>query len=270
MADQRRLTVIIPALNEAESITAVIERIPSDVTSVVVADNGSTDRTADLARLAGATVVHVPRRGYGRACLAGIAADPAADVFVFLDADLSEDPADMWMLVKPIDRSEADMVLGARGGDGRPWHARSGTLLCVWLINRLWGTHYEDLGPFRAVRGSSLRALDMRDQTWGWTIEMQVKAAEQHLRVLEVRVDSGPRAVGRSKISGSLVGTARAAWRMLEILVRLRLTRGSRDFLSRCRRTSGAHRPGRDPLCSRSPGRASPREAPGSCAESPG
>jgi glycosyltransferase involved in cell wall biosynthesis len=233
VADQIRLTVIIPALNEAESITTAIERIPSDVTSVVVADNGSTDRTADLARLAGATVVHVPRRGYGRACLAGIAADPAADVFVFLDADLSEDPADLWMLVAPIVGHEADMVLGARGGGRRPWHARVGTTMCVWLINRLWETCYEDLGPFRAVRGSSLRALDMRDQTWGWTIEMQVKAAEQRLRILEVPVASGPRAAGRSKISGSLVGSVRAAWRMLEIIARLRLTRRSRYFLSR-------------------------------------
>ncbi|MEX1128906.1 MAG: glycosyltransferase family 2 protein, partial [Vicinamibacterales bacterium] len=225
-----RVTVIVPALNEAESIAAVIRRVPYPPGAVIVADNGSTDGTAALALAAGARVVLVPRRGYGRACLAGIRADPDADVFVFLDADLSEAPEEMPSLVAPITGGEADLVLGARGGRGRPWHARIGTTLCVGLINRLWRTGYEDLGPFRAIRASSLRALGMCDETWGWTIEMQVKAAERGLRVLEVIVASGPRAAGRSKISGSLVGSARAAARMLEIIARLRLTRRRRDF----------------------------------------
>ncbi len=220
-----RVRVVVPALNEAGSIVALIRRVSCPAGAVIVADNGSTDGTAALAEEAGARVVRVPRRGYGRACLAGIAADPGADVFVFVDADLSEDPAEMPRLVDPIASGEADLVLGARGGRGRPWHARLGTTLCVWLINRLWRTRYTDLGPFRAIRGSSLRALDMRDETWGWTIEMQVKAAERALRTVEVPVASGPRAAGRSKISGSPTGSVRAAARMLEIIARLRLTR---------------------------------------------
>ena len=233
MDSQPRVRVIVPALDEADSIVTMIRRVPYPARAVIVADNGSTDDTAALAEAAGARVVRVPRRGYGRACLAGISADPDADVFVFLDADLSEEPEQMSLLVEPIVRDEADLVLGARGGVGRPWHARIGTTLCVWLINRFWRTRYADLGPFRAIRGSSLRALEMRDETWGWTIEMQVKAAERGLRALEVPVASGPRAAGRSKISGSLVGSARAAGRMLEIIARLRLTRRRRYFLSR-------------------------------------
>lgn len=153
-------------------------------------------------------------------------------MFVFIDADLSENPEDMQRLVDPILLDEADLVLGARGGHGRPWHAHLGTRLCVWLINRLWRTRYADLGPFRAIRGSSLRRLQMRDETWGWTIEMQVKAAECGLRILEMPVASGPRVAGRSKISGSLVGTVRAAARMLAIIARLRLTRRRRTLSS--------------------------------------
>lgn len=151
---------------------------------------------------------------------------------------LSRGAAPVWLwtvsilMVEPILRNEADFVLGMRGGGSRPWHARIGTTLCVSLINRFWGTRYQDLGPFRAIRGSALRALGMEDETWGWTIEMQVKAAELGLRIREVPVLSGPRIAGRSKISGSLAGTARAAWRMLEIIARLRLTRRSRTDLS--------------------------------------
>jgi glycosyltransferase involved in cell wall biosynthesis len=217
--------VIVPALNEAGTIVTLIRRVPYPASAVIIADNGSTDGTAALATDAGARVIRVRRRGYGRACLAGLSADVDADVFVFLDADLSEDPEGMPVLVDPIVRNEADLVLGARGGHGRRWHARLGTMLCVWLINRFWRTRYTDLGPFRAIRGSSLRALGMRDETWGWTIEMQVKAAERGLRTFEVPVASRPRAAGQSKISGSLVWTVRAAARMLEVIARLRLTR---------------------------------------------
>lgn len=228
MDNRCRVAVVVPALNEAGTIVAMIRRVPFPPSHVIVADNGSTDETAALATDAGARVVRVPHRGYGRACRAGIKAAWHADMFVFLDADLSEDPGDIPLLVGPIARDEADLVLGVRHGEGRPWHARLGTALCVWLINRLWGTRYHDLGPFRAVRGSSLRALGMRDGTWGWTIEMQVKASERGLRCVEVPVASGPRAAGRSKISGSVLGTLRAAGRMLETIARLRLTRHRR------------------------------------------
>ncbi len=223
-----RVTIIVPALNEAESIAAVVRRVPYPPSAVIVADNGSTDGTADLALASGARVVRAPQRGYGRACLAALAVDPDSDVFVFLDADLSESPEDVPALVAPITKDQADFVLGDRGGFGRPWHARIGTSLCVWLINLMWGTRYKDLGPFRAIRGSSLRALRMQDETWGWTIEMQVRAAEHQLRTMEMPVASGPRSSGQSKISGSLVGTVRAAGRMLHIIARLRLTRRRR------------------------------------------
>ncbi len=230
------LAVIIPALNEAETIADVIARVPYPARNVTVVDNGSTDATAALAIGAGAHVVHVSRRGYGRACLAGIQANPDAELFVFLDADLSERPEDMQRLVEPILQGEADLVLGARGGQGRPWHARIGTSLCVWAINSLWSTRYSDLGPFRAIRATSLHALDMRDQTWGWTIEMQVKAVEADLRAIEVVVTSGPRLAGRSEISGSFVGSIRAGARMLQIIARL--------HVSAHRRARRAHRLG--------------------------
>jgi len=227
-----RITVIVPALNEAETITQAIRRVPYPPETVIVADNGSTDGTRELAEGAGARVIRTAARGYGRACLAGIDEASKPDVFVFLDADLSEAPEDIPLLVRPIVCDEADLVLGARGGQGRPWHARAGTALCVWLINRLWGTRYQDLGPFRAIRASTLHALDMRDQTWGWTIEMQAKAAEHGFRCIEIPIVSHARAAGRSKISGSFVGTVRAAVRMLETIARLRLTR-RRRYLSR-------------------------------------
>lgn len=223
-----KIAVIIPALNEAETIVRAIRRVPLAPDRITVVDNGSSDGTSWLARSYGARVIAASPPGYGRACLAGIAINGDADVIVFMDADLSERPEDLWLLVEPILAGRADFVMGSRGGRGRPWHARAGTTLCVGLINRLWNTAYEDLGPFRAVRASSLRMLDMQDQTWGWTIEMQVKVAEAGLRCLEVPIASGQRAAGTSKISGSIIGTARAAVRMLQTILWLRLTRAAR------------------------------------------
>lgn len=223
-----KIAVIIPALNEAETIVRAIRRVPLPHDRITVVDNGSSDGTSRLAREAGARVIAASPAGYGRACLAGIAINGEADIIVFMDADLSEHPEDLDLLVEPILAGRADLVMGSRGGRGRPWHARAGTTLCVGLINLLWNTAYDDLGPFRAVRASSLRMLDMRDPTWGWTIEMQVKAAEAGLRCLELPVASGRRAAGTSKISGSLPGTARAAARMLQTIIWLRLTRSAR------------------------------------------
>ena len=222
-----RVSVIIPALNEQESIGLVLRRLPAIVTSVTVADNGSTDQTVARARDAGATVVTEPRRGYGRACRAGLRSIPVSDVVVFLDADLSDDPEDLVRLVEPIRRGQADLVMGARGGAERLSHARLGTTLCVWLINRLWGAVYQDLGPFRAITWESLERLDMQDQTWGWTIEMQVKAVEAGLRVREIPIGQRAR-IGRSKISGTVLGTVRAASRMLTTIARLWYTRRHR------------------------------------------
>ena len=210
----QKIAVIIPALDEEEAIGHVLDEIPDVVTVVTVADNGSTDRTAEVARAAGARVVTESTRGYGRACLAGLHAETDADVIVFLDADRSDYPAEMNLLLAPILAGDADFVLGDRSGVGRPLSARLGTALCVFLINLLWRTRYRDLGPFRAITRSALDRLRMADQTWGWTIEMQVKAAEAGLRTQEVPVRQRPR-IGRSKISGRVRGTLRAGSRMI-------------------------------------------------------
>ena len=221
------VAVIIPVLNEEPAIGAVLSQIPDLVRSVTVVDNGSTDATAERAQAAGARVVYAPRRGYGRACRAGLDVNQDADIIVFLDGDLSDYPDEMKQLVDPILKGEADFVLGARSSSGRPLHARAGTEAYRRLINRIWGTAYQDLGPFRAIRRTSLDQLGMKDATWGWTIEMQVKAAEAGLRIREIPVRQRKR-IGRSKISGTIVGTARAGPRMLATIVGLWRTRGRR------------------------------------------
>ena len=223
----QEIAVIIPALDEEEAIGQVLEEIPAVVTAVIVADNGSTDRTAEVARAAGARVVTESRRGYGRACLAGLHAETEADVIVFLDADRSDYPEEMELILAPILAGDADFVLGYRSGVGRPASARVGTALCVFLINLLWRTQYRDLGPFRAISRSALDRLRMADKTWGWTIEMQVKAAEAGLRTQEVPVRQRPR-IGRSKISGTVRGTLRAGSRMIVTIWSLWRTRHRR------------------------------------------
>lgn len=228
-ASGHRVTVIVPALNEADAIGAVLDEIPADAQTVIVVDNGSTDDTVELATAHGARVVREPRRGYGRACLAGLREDLAGELVVFLDADRSDFPAEMLTLLAPIQDGAADMVLGYREGVGRSWSARVGTALCVTLINVLWRTHYRDLGPFRAVRRSALDRLAMKDETWGWTIEMQVKAVEAGLRVVELPIRQRPR-LGKSKISGTFVGVVRAGSRMLATVFGLWVTRAQRTY----------------------------------------
>jgi rSAM/selenodomain-associated transferase 2 len=227
--------VVMPALNEEAAIGAVLAEMPAMVTTVVVADNGSTDATATRARDAGAVVVSEPRRGYGRACLAALREmDEVAeiDIVVFLDADRSDYPEELGRLVAPIVDGTADLVMGCRAGAGRPVTARFGTWLCVTSINAIWGTRYRDLGPFRAIRHSALASLGMTDETWGWTIEMQVKAAERGLRTREVPIRQRPR-IGQSKISGTVVGTIRAGTRMLATIGSL--------WRTRRRRLAGSH-----------------------------
>ncbi len=219
------VVVIIPALDEEESIGAVVRALPQIASRVIVVDNGSRDRTAEAARAAGAEVVREPRRGYGRACLAGIAAAGGAEVLVFLDGDGSDDPALLPSLVAPIRDGRADLVIGSRSLGRRepgahPWHAVLGTRLCVGLMNRLAGTRATDLGPFRAISSAALRRLDMRDPDYGWTVEMQVKAAQAGLRTLEVAVDQRRRAAGRSKVSGTVRGTIGAARKILATILR--------------------------------------------------
>ena len=225
-----RVVVVIPAVDEEEAIGRVVAEVPPVADEVIVVDNGSRDRTAVRAQAAGARVVREPRRGYGQACLAGIAAAPDADVYAFLDGDHSDYPAQLPALLAPILAGEADLVvgsrrLGRRAPGAHPWHAVLGTRLCVALMNGLIGTQATDLGPFRAISAPALRRLDMRDRGFGWTVEMQVKARRRGLRVREVPVDYRPR-IGRSKVSGTLSGSVRAGAKILGTIARHALTGG--------------------------------------------
>ncbi|MFC1526430.1 glycosyltransferase family 2 protein [Candidatus Latescibacterota bacterium] len=220
------ICVIIPALNEEDAIGRVLDDIPADlVRSTIVVDNGSTDDTAARARAHGATVVQEPRRGYGQACLTGIASLPSdTDVVVFLDGDYSDHPEDMTAVVEPIVSGRADLVIGSRVLGERepgalPLQARLGNSLATWLIGRLFAVSYTDLGPFRAIHRQSLDRLDMADRDYGWTVEMQVKAARMGLRLTEVPVRYRRR-LGRSKVSGTLFGAVSAGYKILLTIFR--------------------------------------------------
>lgn len=225
-----RIGVVIPAFDEEQAIGLVVAEVRPFAAEVVVVDNGSRDRTAEVARAAGARVVAEPRRGYGQACLTGIAAlGDAVDVIVFLDGDHSDHPAQLPDVVAPIAAGRADMVIGSRTRGraepgSHPWHAVAGTRFCVGLMNLLIGTRATDLGPFRAITRAALERLDMRDRNYGWTVEMQVKARRAGLRVEEVPVDYRPR-IGRSKVSGTVSGTVRAAAKILGTIARHAVTR---------------------------------------------
>ncbi|HSD27591.1 MAG TPA: glycosyltransferase family 2 protein [Vicinamibacteria bacterium] len=227
-----RVVVVIPALDEEEAIGLVVREVPPLAAQVIVVDNGSRDRTAENARAAGARVVFEPRRGYGQACLTGIAAAEGADVVAFLDGDRSDYPGQLADVLAPILAGEADLVIGSRHLGRRekgahPLHAVWGTRACVGLMNLLLGTKATDLGPFRAITSSALERLGMRDRDFGWTVEMQVKAAGLGLRVREVPVDYRPR-LGRSKVSGTVSGTLRAGSRILATILRHAWSRGLR------------------------------------------
>lgn len=222
------VALIIPALNEEPALGKVLDAVPRELFArVIVADNGSTDRTAAIAREHGAEVVSEPRRGYGRACLAGLATlDETTEIVVFMDADGSDLPEEARELLWPIAAGEADLVIGSRAlGRAEPGSLRRaqrwGNRLVVALIAVLYGHRYTDLGPFRAIRRASLEKLAMRDTDFGWTVEMQVKALRHGLRVREIPV-SYRRRSGRSKISGTVAGTLRAGTKILWTLFRLR------------------------------------------------
>jgi glycosyltransferase involved in cell wall biosynthesis len=222
-----RICVVIPAVDEEAAIGRVVAEIPTSVAEVIVVDNGSRDRTAAIARSLGARVVPEPRRGYGQACLTGIAAAGRADVIAFLDGDYSDYPGQLVDVLAPIVAGEADLVIGSRhlgrrATGAHPLHAILGTRLCVGLMNLLFGTRATDLGPFRAITREALERLEMRDRSFGWTVEMQVKAALHGLRVVEVPVDYRPR-IGQSKVSGTLSGTVRAGAAILGTLARYKL-----------------------------------------------
>lgn len=219
MRHNHKVGVVIPALNEAGAIGNVIEAIPSWVDQIVVADNGSEDETAAIAQGLGATVTHQPDGAYGAACLAGIAALEPCDVVVFVDGDYSDFPGQMDRLVDPISLEQADIVIGSRPlgrcerGALTP-QQRFGNALACFLINLFWGHKYTDLGPFRAIRADALRQINMRDTAFGWTVEMQLRAIQENLRIQEVPVDYRAR-IGHSKISGTLRGTVLAGHAIL-------------------------------------------------------
>jgi len=230
-----RISVIIPALNEEEPIAAVVRSclttgLPDEV---IVVDNGSTDRTAERAQAAGAKVVAEPDPGYGRACAAGVQAlSPHCEIVVFLDGDGSDCPEFMDRLVEPVIRGEQDFVIGSRTRGNR----EAGSMnfqqvfagrIAGFLLRLLYGVRYSDMCPFRAIRRDALERLGMRETTYGWNLEMQMRAARARLRVLELPVDHRRRTGGESKVSGTLRGTFVAGTRIIATLFRVAMERPS-------------------------------------------
>lgn len=225
-----RTAVVIPALNEEDSLPGLLASLPDELGGVIVVDNNSTDRTPEIAREAGVTLVSELERGYGAACLTGIAAaaEMDVDVIAFLDADHELGPTQIGQLIEPITEGRADFTLGTRIPDPEHGgsvfvHARAGNNLVLGLVKLLFGHRYSDMAPFRAIRLSSLVELGMDDRNWGWTLQMQIRAARAGLRILEVPFVHRPRSAGESKISGSVIGTVRAGSKMFYTLARERL-----------------------------------------------
>ncbi len=223
-----RTAVIIPVLNEEASLPLVLRAIPMDlVHEVIVVDNGSTDRSAEVARAAGATVIEEPHRGYGAACLRGIGATDGHEIIVFLDGDYSDYPEDMREMLLPVVANETDMVIGSRmiSRESRRAllpQARFGNHLAAVLMRLLFGIRCTDLGPFRVIRRSALLALEMQDKDFGWTVEMQLRAHLRKIRVTELPVRYRKR-VGVSKITGTLSGTLKASYKILKTIFGYRL-----------------------------------------------
>ena len=228
-----RVSVVIPTYNEASSIARVLDEIPASlVTEVLVVDANSTDGTREIAAIRGARVIVEPRRGYGRACLTGLAAATDPDAVVFLDGDYSDRPRELGRLIDPIREGVADIVLGSRIAGGlspgaMPWHAEFGNRLAATLIRWLYGISLTDLGPFRAARSEVLRTIDLREMTYGWAVELVTRGAMHGYRVMEVPVSYHPR-IGVSKISGTWRGSIGAAWYILTGIVKNRLRSAAR------------------------------------------
>ncbi len=224
-----QVSVVIPCLNEEEPIADVVREclatgIPKEV---LVVDNGSTDRTAERAAAAGARVVSQPARGYGRACAAGVAAaDPACEILLFLDGDGSDVPALMDRIIAPVADGTQDFVIGSRTrGEREPGSMNAQQVfaghLAGFLMRALYGVKYTDMCPFRAIRRDTLVALGMEEMTYGWNLEMQMKAAKTRLRVLEIPVAHRCRTGGVSKVSGTLRGTFVAGWKIVTTFLRI-------------------------------------------------
>lgn len=222
-----RTAVLVPARDEAEALPRLIAELRAagePIATLIVVDNGSRDGTAEVARALGADVVQEARPGYGQACLAGIGqlrSDPP-DVLVFLDADDFAAAAQLAVILEPIRRGEADLVIGERKAadhEGVRWHARLGNWLVLGVLRRLYGSAVRDMGPFRAIRWSALETLRMDDTSYGWYVQMQVRALRAGYRVCGRPVDFERRTVGRSKVSGSLPASMRAGWVMIRTLI---------------------------------------------------
>ncbi len=216
--------VVIPVLNEAEALPKVLGTMPSWVTHVIVADNGSTDGSGDIAKGLGAIVVTEPRRGYGSACLKALREMPPVDIVVFMDGDASDDPSDMVALVRPIAEKRADFMLGSRVlGEREPGALTPqqifGNWLACTLIRLIWREKFTDLGPFRAIRRDALDRLHMNDPDYGWTVEMQVRAAKVGLVSGEIPVRYRRR-IGTSKVSGTIRGVIGAGTKILYVIGR--------------------------------------------------
>jgi len=214
-----KISVVIPTLNEARAIGEVVSAVPQGlVQDIFVVDNGSTDDTARQATLAGARVIHEPRRGYGFACLAGAKAARNSDIIVFLDGDRSDDPHQMDAIAMPVLQDQADLVIGSRIGGvlekgAMPLHGQLGNRLIVFLLRLLYGVYITDIGSFRAIKTEDLFDLTMEQMTYGWPSEMVVKAARKGLRIQSVPINYRRR-IGVSKVTGSLKGTIMATYYM--------------------------------------------------------
>ena len=226
-----KIDVIIPAFNEEAAIGKVLRAIPKSlVREVIVCNNNSSDRTAEVAAANGATVLFAQKKGYGNACLKGIEylkqKPEQPDVVVFMDGDYSDVPEEMEDLVAPIFSDNMDMVIGSRAlgnleKGAMTFPQRFGNWLATTLIRQIYNYHFTDLGPFRAIRFSSLVAMDMQDKTFGWTVEMQVKAAKMKMKTTEIAVDYRRRAGGQSKVSGTIRGTFLAGYKILWTIFKL-------------------------------------------------
>jgi glycosyltransferase involved in cell wall biosynthesis len=225
---QSNVSIIIPALNEAESIGIVVKSMPwTTIAECIVVDNGSTDGTADIAAAAGARVVHSPR-GFGAAMHAGsLAALKTSEILVFMDGDGADVITELYKLLVPVQRDEIDFAIGSRiRGNREPGSMLASQVfaghLIGWLVKLFYGFRYTDMGAFRVIRRSALEAMKMKEMTYGWNLEMQIKAVQRKLRILEVPVSYRCRIGGESKVSGNLSASVKAAIRIFGVLFRTR------------------------------------------------